>query len=193
MTTILEALIILRDKISSGSELKNCGICGNLHDIVGGYIPEFSDIAVNWKHFSGEPEYPISGCDAYTENYRKGTLWVGEQRRLRIDLIDFTISELQVEAQALAKALVVNQMMTTENTMKVCNAINAMKAHLRANISEVVESAHLTTSQKTEVVKWLNRSMEPYAATMRALYAYHSEVADTIDLCIELHQLMSCK
>lgn len=77
--------------------------------------------------------------------------------------------------------------------MKVCNAINAMRAHLRENIPEVIESKRLTNIQKAEVVKWLNRNVEPCGATMRALYAYHSEFADTIDLCIELHQLMSCR
>lgn len=53
-----------------------------------------------WPKFSGDEEYPvpnpIGGCPRRIY-WDTGSMWVGEYGRLRIELLDFLISELEKE------------------------------------------------------------------------------------------------
>lgn len=48
----------------------------------------------NWEHYSGDLVYPIGGYVDYTTHRLRGTLWVGEQRALRLDYCLHLVKEI---------------------------------------------------------------------------------------------------
>ena len=89
---LIEAILIFEDKLKKGKKhfIYDSGLCDNLATIGKKfYQQQIKDIVVNWKHFSGDLTYPIGGKDVYNHHKALETLWVGDQLKLRKDLIKF--------------------------------------------------------------------------------------------------------
>lgn len=54
----------------------------------------FKAIALTWPKHSGDELYPIGGEIEYEHHQSLGTLWVGKQLDLRLELIDFVLTKL---------------------------------------------------------------------------------------------------
>ena len=68
---------------------KNLSICGNIwinlsfeHEIDTRHFK-------SWKHYSGDEDYPVLGQVVYYETYN---FWVGEQLKLRLDLVKHLVN-----------------------------------------------------------------------------------------------------
>ncbi|ADG60106.1 hypothetical protein Acj9p206 [Acinetobacter phage Acj9] len=98
MKTLLEALEILETNLKKGKKfyLVECGICENVSKISAKFHHfEIKQLAQNWKHYSGDPAYPIGkGQDEYLLHKTNETLWKDEQLKLRLNFIKFMKSEL---------------------------------------------------------------------------------------------------
>ena len=95
---LIEAISIFEEKFKKGKKhyLYDCGICENL-SVIGKkfYQQQIKELVVDWKHFSGDLVYPIGGKDDYNHHKSLETLWVGEQLKLRKDLIKFIKGKLK--------------------------------------------------------------------------------------------------
>ena len=84
----------------NGNIDKTNAICENLDVKLGGSLLNGYDIvkilSPSWKHFSGEPSYPVSGETTWdTINFDNPELWwTGEQLELRMSLLEHIKSEL---------------------------------------------------------------------------------------------------
>lgn len=89
------------------------GICGNFSQYVADniidkiYSEEIHmhfrislDCAVSeWSKYSEDLMFPIGGYSEYKFHKFEGTLWVGEQRELRLELIDLMIANLELQLE----------------------------------------------------------------------------------------------
>lgn len=79
----------------SGISNTKCGLCYNLN-LLDDCRPTGSKFVYgncsDWKHFSGEKEYPIIGEDSYWG--KKLPKWEGEQLELRSSLAKHLLSKL---------------------------------------------------------------------------------------------------
>lgn len=92
--------------ISKFGPVLTCGICGNLYKLVSYRVTcEISDSYVSWEHFSGCVAYPIPSPngDSPEAYYQEGNRWKGENRSLRMDLIDHAIKYYEREMQMTPK------------------------------------------------------------------------------------------
>lgn len=87
---LIDALNELETKIKKGKKhyLFDCGICENVATIAKKYHTcEIKSLCESWKHFSGDLIYPIGNVEQYNHHKLNETLWIGEQLKLRLDLI----------------------------------------------------------------------------------------------------------
>ena len=93
---LIEAISIFEGKLSKGKKhfIFDCGLCENLSTIGKKFYQQnIKEVVVDWKYFSGDPVYPI-GAEVYNHHKANETLWVGEQLKLRKDLLKFIKSKL---------------------------------------------------------------------------------------------------
>ena len=93
----LKLLIKLCNRIAKSSKSVNpaCGVCGNLGHFVHLPYHEMGNLAIAWKHYSGEFNYPIpGGRQGYSKHQSKGTLWVGKQGTYRRSLARYWAKQL---------------------------------------------------------------------------------------------------
>lgn len=92
-----ELLLNAIEEMLSGKINENEGICENL-DILTDEIWLGCEVVENlsgsWKQFSGHVQYPVSGRLVWIDCSENGTFWVGEQRELRISLLEHIKSEV---------------------------------------------------------------------------------------------------
>lgn len=114
--TLLLLLKELRSDVESGCQEKSEGICGNIYSKV--YNNEnvnYGKLSVilihyfeKWPEFSGNVSYPVPDPNSSTENreyeanliFDKSSddeLWEGEYGKLRLELLDFIIAEMEKE------------------------------------------------------------------------------------------------
>lgn len=72
-------------------------ICENLDDkteitFLGYKLVE--KLSKSWSKFSGDCNYPVGDRNEYTRHFYGGTLWTGEQRELRMSLLEHMKSEI---------------------------------------------------------------------------------------------------
>ena len=101
-----ETLIDALERIKGGERRGFRGICGSLEAIlvdlseddsgVFDWFPPVEVFSKGWEHHSGSERYPVSGLFNYQHNTRQGTLWVGEQLELRMDLLDYLINQVLI-------------------------------------------------------------------------------------------------
>ena len=88
------------EEMLNGNIDKTNAICENLDVKLGGSLLNGYDIvkilSPSWKHFSGEPSYPVSGETTWdTINFDNPELWwTGEQLELRMSLLEHIKSEV---------------------------------------------------------------------------------------------------
>ena len=102
---VLSTLKTIRDGIKSPG-MSICGLVDyRVHNVHKGSIGIlFSRIWVNWPKFSGSIRYPVpspNGRPPSEEYYwaQGGTMWEGEYGKLRLELLDFLIEELEKQLQ----------------------------------------------------------------------------------------------
>jgi len=98
---LIEAISIFEGKLSKGKKhfIFDCGLCENLSTIGKKFYQQnIKELVVDWKYFSGDPVYPIGGAEVYNYHKANETLWVGEQLKLRKDLLKFIKSKLNSES-----------------------------------------------------------------------------------------------
>ena len=80
------------------------GLCRGLKDIVSNYFSAYTFVRLNckdWSRFSGSPDYPVDGFDGYLHHLRAGTLWQGEQLKLRQSLAQHLLTKLEENTYVL--------------------------------------------------------------------------------------------
>ena len=108
------ALTDLREAVRSGIYLPY-GACNAIrlywYELLGGQceidlgtaIWRFRQLYMNWPKFSGDNQYPVPGGlvgsqEAYTcASHCIGEHWIGEYGKLRMEMIDFVIGQLEKE------------------------------------------------------------------------------------------------
>ena len=81
----------LRRQVHKG-EQHRLGICFNVSTLAGVGYPVLADLFVGWPKHSGDPTWPVTSPGNLSDpNYR----WQGEQRELRLALIDYCIDKLE--------------------------------------------------------------------------------------------------
>lgn len=89
---LIEAIEQFEIKFKKGKKhfIYDAGICENLSAIGKKFYHfEIKQIVQNWKHFSGDLTYPIGGMEEYNFHKENETLWVGDQLKLRLTLINY--------------------------------------------------------------------------------------------------------
>ena len=92
-----ELLLNAIEEMLSGKINESWGICENLDNLPYqcwfGYdvVEEFSQ---TWSNFSGNKHYPISGREDWSRFLETSSLWLGEQRELRMSLLEHIKSEV---------------------------------------------------------------------------------------------------
>ena len=92
-----ELLLNAIEEMLSGKLNESRGICENLDNLTDqcwfGYdvVEEFSQ---TWSNFSGNKQYPISGREDWSRFLKTSSLWLGEQRELRMSLLEHIKSEV---------------------------------------------------------------------------------------------------
>jgi len=92
----LKELKSLLARAKSGKcEFMDLGICHNTH-----YYTRrlFNEIIRTWPKYSGHNVYPIPGYRTTScpkRAYHRGNLWTGYKLKLRIEALEFAISELE--------------------------------------------------------------------------------------------------
>ena len=78
---------------------REIGLCGNLKRAVSMGLVDTHEVirrnCVDWKHFSGNNDYPVEGLSVYYVKKCDGTLWVGNQGKLRRSLCRHIIKKLK--------------------------------------------------------------------------------------------------
>lgn len=92
-----EKLLKAIEEMLEGNVDTTIAICENLskktetfslgYDVVEKFSP-------SWKYYSGCEFFPVSGEEVWYDNYRKDSHWMGEQRELRISLLEHMKSEI---------------------------------------------------------------------------------------------------
>ena len=68
---------------------KNLSICGNIwNNLSFGHEIDKQHFK-SWKSYSGDEDYPVLGKGIYNETYN---LWIGEQLKLRLDLVKHLVN-----------------------------------------------------------------------------------------------------
>lgn len=109
---IIKALKHLRERVILGDPHLDAGICecfretADMHGLKSEYtyttlfFTWFNPIVKTWPKYSGDLYYPIPSLTKRATPYRdynlsKGQRWTGEYLKLRLELIDFVIEELE--------------------------------------------------------------------------------------------------
>lgn len=90
MTTLLEAIDILEQKVKKGKKHFDitCGICDNIASITRRYENcAIKRHAETWPQFSGDAVFPIGSEQVYLHHKEHETLWLDEQLKLRLSLL----------------------------------------------------------------------------------------------------------
>lgn len=97
----IKQVIIALTSLKKGQYTSDYGVCGNLLLLGDFDLRNFVDYA-KWDKYSGYIFYPIpfsyigsNSKSAYNFHSKLGTLWFGKQKKLRMEFIDFCISELE--------------------------------------------------------------------------------------------------
>lgn len=80
----------LRRQVHKG-EQHRLGICFNVSELSGASYRVLEEVFVGWPKHSGDLCYPIRPDDNESATWR----WEGEQRELRLELIDYCIDKLE--------------------------------------------------------------------------------------------------
>lgn len=99
---LIDALQTVRDRVTRAGYHPHAGICTEIKWSFPGrwdrrvqLLAEFSELAKGWPKYSGDRTYPIPGGEgAYVAHMQARTLWTGEQRALRLELLDWCIEQL---------------------------------------------------------------------------------------------------
>lgn len=95
---LIEALLKFEENVKKGKKFfdNESGICWNLSELGKTFYNfEIKQLALSWKHFSGDLTYPIGGEKVYQLHKENGTLWKDEQLKFRLDFIKHMIKELK--------------------------------------------------------------------------------------------------
>lgn len=94
-----ELLKALKTLKANGPIFPHSGICANLDAIFDDFFEfriTFHEIYKKWPKFSGSLVYPIAEHPEYYDNPFK---WEGESGKLRWELVDFLIQQLENDLQ----------------------------------------------------------------------------------------------
>lgn len=92
---IKEALLEIKENVVNGNTKKyDFGVCSVLYQLSASNCYAFVNTnCIDWKHFSGNMYYPVSGEDVWLVHAKNHTLWKGEQLELRLSLIDHLLTK----------------------------------------------------------------------------------------------------
>lgn len=92
---IKEALLEIKENVLNGNTKRyEFGVCSVLNQLStsNGYLFVNAN-CIDWKYFSGDIAYPVSGEDVWEAHAHNGSLWKGEQLELRLSLIDYLLTK----------------------------------------------------------------------------------------------------
>ena len=92
---IKEALLEIKENVVNGNTKKyRFGLCSVLNQLStsNGYLFVNTN-CFDWKYFSGDVAYPVSGEEVWLVHADNGSLWEGEQLELRLSLIEHLLTK----------------------------------------------------------------------------------------------------